>query len=148
MNRKNISVPKDVPNIAKAKEAVRSVINSPTPPSSVTVNISAGIYAPTDFIFDENDCSEKTKVIYKAEAGVDEELEAPFHALFENFEKKSDEKNAHDKGEDYYCDCHFILSPSNALKFRHAALRRALRALISWMQASRMSGSELWLKQM
>ena len=99
---------------------------------------------------DIHPCSEEVEdeKEHKAEAGMDEELEAPFHALFENFEKKSDEKNAHDKGEDYYCDCHFILSPSNALKFRHAALRRALRALISWMQASRMSGSELWLKQM
>ena len=59
---------------------------------------------------------------HKAEKSMNKELEYKLHGLFEDFEQQTYERKAHCKGEDYYCDCHFILSPSIDFIFLSVAL--------------------------
>lgn len=58
----SIIIDMDVMTVSEAKSLVRDLLAEEELYSEIVVTVPAGVYSTHDFQFDENDCSENTKV--------------------------------------------------------------------------------------
>ncbi|MBE6542239.1 MAG: right-handed parallel beta-helix repeat-containing protein [Ruminococcaceae bacterium] len=54
-------------NMGLARAEVRKILASEKKPEKIVVTVPAGVYSPNDFVFGAEDCSEDTRVIYRAD---------------------------------------------------------------------------------
>ena len=69
MNAIQIRVGADVSDITEARARVRALLADACGADEITVTVPRGVYRPQDFVFDEADCSETCRVIWRAEEG-------------------------------------------------------------------------------